>query len=79
MSVNNGKKIEVDLIEYQGTAGFVESDGTASLAYVPTKAKRLQVGELIEADGRQWEIVRAEKSRYVRDFRVLTLKEAVDG
>lgn len=67
-SVNTGKRIEVDLDGYAGTAGFTEMpDGTASLAY-PSSQTKLRAGQPVEVDGRRWLVEKAGRSEYLRGF-----------
>jgi hypothetical protein len=77
MIINQGKRIDVDLPGYQGSAGFVERGETATLSYPLKRGGELpDAGVVIEIDGAKWSVEQAAKSEFVRNFRVLTLRRS---
>jgi hypothetical protein len=71
--VNNGKRIDVMLGDFSGTAGFVERDGKAQLAYQPNKGGDCAVGAIITADDRRWRVTKAGRSDFANHLKLLDL------
>ncbi len=71
--INNGKRIQVSLPDFEGLAGFVEAPSGITMAYMPNKKGSLAVGETVEADNEQFTVLRIDASQLVEGFRVLTL------
>lgn len=78
MSVNNGRRVEVELSDFSGIAGLVEDEGgTARLAYTPAKGhgnRATRPGTVVTIDGKPWEVTAVDTSKFIKTMRVLTLK-----
>lgn len=76
ITVNNGTRVQISLSDYEGMAGFVVMrDGSAQISYRSTKQKGPAVGTIVTIEDAQWEVVSVGRSDFVRDFRVLTIKQ----
>lgn len=75
MNVNQGKRIDVVLPGYSGSAGFTERKGKASLSF-PAATSALGVAATIEADGRTWIVEKVGPSQFLRGFKLVELRPA---
>lgn len=74
MSVNSGRRVEVDLPGFSGSAGLVEVDGVISLSYRPTKPVTVPIGAIVAIEGVDHEVIGSATSPYMTKFKVLTLQ-----
>lgn len=73
MNVNSGKRITVELGDYTGPAGFIESDGRASVSF-QSVSTTLREGMIVHIDGRQWAIEKAARSQFLRGYITVELR-----
>ena len=73
IKVINGQRVQVELPDYSGKAGFVQAPSGISLAYRPNKRGSPAVGAVIDVGGESFTITAVEASTVVSGFRVLRL------
>lgn len=72
--INNGKRIQVSLPDFEGLAGFVDGPAGISMAYRPNKSGSTSVGEVLDIEGEgKLRVIRVDASQVVEGFRVLGL------
>lgn len=77
MTVQAGKRIQINVNGFSGIAGFVENEDGAQLSFAADFPLRLAVGAAVLADGRAWVVQRVGASQFVRGFKVVDLRPIV--
>lgn len=74
MSVNNGKRVLLDLPDFFGLAGLVEAGEVTTLAYRPNRvARALEPGAVILVEEIERTVAKVEPSSYVDKMVLVTL------
>jgi hypothetical protein len=77
MTVEAGKRVQINVNGFSGIAGFVENEDGATLSFASDLPLRIPPGAPIRADGRDWLVLKAGPSQFVRGFKVVELRPMV--